>query len=304
MSPPPPTAWAASRSKPPRNTASRRNNTRSGSVSSACDQSTEARRVCWRRTAVRAPPVSNRNRSCRPSRISASDSARTRAAASSIASGMPSRRRQISATAAALSSVTREIGPGTAGSVDEQLDRPRRPATATAPASSPHRRRRSAHDWSPARVSRRRRTQESHDQRGARVEQVLAVVQHHQHLTVGDEPQQRVHRGAARLIGQAQRAGHRHRHQLGSMIGARSTYHTPSRNSAGHAGPPPQPPAGSCRPRPRRSASPAGSRPTAPPQLDQFAPRGRRSWSAAPEDRRDDTARATRSGGNSLTRSG
>ena len=35
----------------------------SGSVNSACDQSTEARNVCWRRTAVRAPPVSSRKRS-------------------------------------------------------------------------------------------------------------------------------------------------------------------------------------------------------------------------------------------------
>ena len=52
------------------NTASRRNNTCSGSVSNACDQSTDARSVCWRRTAVRAPPVSRRNRSCRLSRIS------------------------------------------------------------------------------------------------------------------------------------------------------------------------------------------------------------------------------------------
>ncbi len=75
------------------NTASRRNNTRSGSVSSACDQSTEARKVCWRRTAVRAPPVNSRNRSCKLSRISVSDNARTRAAANSIASGKPSRRR-------------------------------------------------------------------------------------------------------------------------------------------------------------------------------------------------------------------
>ncbi len=31
-------------------------------MNSSCDQSTEARRVCWRRTAVRAPPVSSRKR--------------------------------------------------------------------------------------------------------------------------------------------------------------------------------------------------------------------------------------------------
>ena len=45
------------------------------------------------------------------------------------------------------------------------------------------------------------------DQRGAGVEQVLAVVQHQQHLTIANTPQQRVHRGQAGLVGQAQRAG-------------------------------------------------------------------------------------------------
>jgi hypothetical protein len=92
------------------NTASLANKTRSGSVSSACDQSTEARNVCWRRTAARAPPVSSRKRSCRLSRISVSDKTRTRAAASSIASGTPPRRRQISAAVAVFSSVRRKSG--------------------------------------------------------------------------------------------------------------------------------------------------------------------------------------------------
>lgn len=44
---------------------------------------------------------------------------------------------------------------------------------------------------------------------------MLAVVQHHQHLTVADEPQHVVRRGAARLIGQPQGTCHRQRHQLG-----------------------------------------------------------------------------------------
>ena len=51
------------------------------------------------------------------------DSTRTRAAASSIASGMPSSRRQISATAAALPSVEREAGRTAARPVDEQAHR-------------------------------------------------------------------------------------------------------------------------------------------------------------------------------------
>jgi hypothetical protein len=44
---------------------------------------------------------------------------------------------------------------------------------------------------------------------------MLTVVQHRQHLTVTDETQQRLHRGAARLVRQAQRASHRDRHQIG-----------------------------------------------------------------------------------------
>ena len=92
------------------NAANRRNSVRSPSESNACDQSTEARRVCCRRTAVRAPPVSSMKWSRRPSRISVNVKARTRAAASSMASGMPSSRRQISATVAALSSVTPNSG--------------------------------------------------------------------------------------------------------------------------------------------------------------------------------------------------
>jgi hypothetical protein len=35
---------------------------------------------------------------------------------------------------------------------------------------------------------------------------------HHQHLTVANKPQQRVHRRAARLVGQTQRTGHRDGH--------------------------------------------------------------------------------------------
>ena len=92
------------------NAAKRRNRIRSGSVSSACDQSTDARNVCCRRTAVRAPPVRSRKRSCRLLTISSSESARTRAAASSMASGIPSRRRQISVTVSVLSSVTVKSG--------------------------------------------------------------------------------------------------------------------------------------------------------------------------------------------------
>ena len=48
--------------------------------------------------------------SCRLCRISVGDNARTRAAASSMASGRPSSLRQISVTVSALSAVTRKSG--------------------------------------------------------------------------------------------------------------------------------------------------------------------------------------------------
>ena len=58
--------------------------------------------VCWRLAASARPRVSSRNRSSSSPAISAGRSAATRAAASSIASGIPSSRRQISPTAATL----------------------------------------------------------------------------------------------------------------------------------------------------------------------------------------------------------
>ncbi|CPA37150.1 Uncharacterised protein [Mycobacterium tuberculosis] len=59
---------------------------------------------------MRAPPVNSANRSRKPSMISSSVIDRSRAAASSIASGKPSSRLQISVTAAELSSVRRKSG--------------------------------------------------------------------------------------------------------------------------------------------------------------------------------------------------
>ena len=62
-----------------------------------------ARRVCCRGGAVRSPEASGRKRSSSRLAICSTDSARTLAAASSMASGMPSRVRHSRATASALS---------------------------------------------------------------------------------------------------------------------------------------------------------------------------------------------------------
>ena len=66
--------------------------------------------VRCRATAVRAPPVSRRNRSCNRASICAGDRTTTRAAANSIARGMPSSRRQMRAIASALSRVGLKVG--------------------------------------------------------------------------------------------------------------------------------------------------------------------------------------------------
>ena len=84
-------------------------------------QSIVARSVCWRVSAVRRPAPSTSRLSPRRAAIWSSDSAAARAAASSMASGMPSRRRQISATAPAASSAGSK--PGRAAAARSQNSR-------------------------------------------------------------------------------------------------------------------------------------------------------------------------------------
>ena len=92
----PTTSSAASRVQPPRKTASRAKSDFSSSVSRSYDHSIVARSVRCRSGASRAPPVKSGSRCSSRSRIWAGESAFTRAAASSSASGRSSRRRQIS----------------------------------------------------------------------------------------------------------------------------------------------------------------------------------------------------------------
>jgi len=114
MGPPTPAALAtsstASSVQPPTKTASRRNSRRSSSSSRSWLQAMAPRSVCWRAGRSRAPPVSSGSRRSRRASIAWGDSSRTRAAASSIASGSPSSRWQISATAGPLSSVRTKSG--------------------------------------------------------------------------------------------------------------------------------------------------------------------------------------------------
>ena len=126
---PPDTASAAASVNPPANTARRRHSVRSGGVSKSQLQSVSARSVRCRGRTARGPPDSSVNRSSSRPAISCGVSARTRAAASSMASGMPSSRRQISLTAAAFPAVSAK--PGRACAARSANSR-----TASAPAAS------------------------------------------------------------------------------------------------------------------------------------------------------------------------
>jgi len=118
-----------------------------------------------------------------------------------------------------------EIGSSTASAVDKQLDRlvgqrQRRHPPAHLTRNADRLTTRGKHGQP------RRCTQQGDDQLGTRVEQVFAVVEHHQHLTVANKPQQRVHGGAARLVGQTQRARRRDRHHVST--GDRCKIHIPN----------------------------------------------------------------------------
>ncbi len=109
------------RTRPDGRTASR-----AAADSSASLQSRVARSVCWRCGRFRGPPVSSGSRACSWGSSACGGYSRTRAAASSIASGSPSRAEQIAAVAASASPAGRNPG-----------RRPGRAARTAAPPRSP-----------------------------------------------------------------------------------------------------------------------------------------------------------------------
>jgi hypothetical protein len=100
------TPSTASSSNPPANTDERAHSSRSGSSHRSNDHWMQARSVCCRAGAPRLPRDSSANRSASRSSICCGARVWTRAAASSIANGSPSRRRQSSAIASAFASVS------------------------------------------------------------------------------------------------------------------------------------------------------------------------------------------------------
>ena len=123
-------AATAGRPKLPANTASRANRARSLGDSRLKLQSSVFRRVRWRSGRSRGPVVSTLVRSSSRASSARGGSSLTRAAASSMASGRPSSRRQISATAPGV--LLGQAEPGASACARAAKSRPRvRPAAAS-----------------------------------------------------------------------------------------------------------------------------------------------------------------------------
>ena len=209
IAPPAQTSSAASSVKPPANTDSRRKSTRSSPVSRSWLHSIVARSVCWRVRAVRLPAASTSRLSPRRAAIWSSDSAATRAAASSMASGMPSRRRQISSMVASSSPFAAEAAgrrrrarrtAGSASASDGHAPGDLALAVQRLAAGGQH-----AHAGPGA--------QQVLGQARARVDHVLAVVEHDDRLARGQVRGERLLRRALRGDRHADGQRGRLRHQ-------------------------------------------------------------------------------------------
>ena len=205
-------------------------------------------------------------------------SSRVRAAASSIASGRPSSRRQISATAAALPSVrakpgrtarARSTNSATAG--DAASSASGTPAGSAGSGSGGTGYSRSARSPSTVRLVARITTPRTAGQQrvdvAGRVDHLLQVVEDQQPPVVAEVLDQGLQRRARPGQLDPHRPGDARQHQLGLGDRGQRDERDPAPKRSPAARPPP-PPAGSCRPRPARSGSPAAPRP-APPR---FAP--------------------------------
>ena len=198
MSPPAATCSAACSVKPPANTASRRKAARSSAVEQVVAPVQGGAQGLVARGADRAPPTSTAKMSSSRSASWAGERIRIRAAASSIASGRPSSRRQMVSTAAAFSSVSRNDGRTSCARCSNSL-------TASDPASSEGGRRGIALGQRqrrnrPAELTlhaeglaaggqqdqRRARRQQIFRQAGRGLREVLAVIQHQQRRMVGN----------------------------------------------------------------------------------------------------------------------
>ena len=159
------------------------------------------------RSSMRLPPVSRSSRSASPASRPATPSTGSRAAASSIARAMPSRPRQMSlmrgrsscaaghpAAAARPTNSTFAVLAGQAGHWIDPLVRDQQPGAAGREHPEPRR--------------LRQQLLEQHDDA---VDDVLAVVEHQQHVAAGQPGHQRLFRRATALLAEPERLGRRGR---------------------------------------------------------------------------------------------
>ena len=225
------TAVALATVTPAGNTATRSASSRSSSVSSSQLHSTTARSVRCRGNAVRLPPVSSRKRSDNRSATSLIDIARSRAAASSIASGKPSSRRTISTTAPMVrSSMTTSGRAAAARSANSRTAGNSSANSTPLPVGRLAERRHGEHDLADdaerfaagrEHAHVRAQPEQVFGQARTRVDHVLAVVEHDHRGLVGEHVGEpglgvlRRGRGAAIeqvLLAQSERAEHGLRH--------------------------------------------------------------------------------------------
>ena len=202
-----------------------------------------SRIVCWRAGRSRLPPVSRSRRCSRRSSRAAGGRTRTQAAASSMARGKPSRRRQMAATAAALSGSGQSVGA-------LAVARSRKRATAGTCANSATDERRSlagsgsgssgnlaftAHAQGRSARGQHRELRAGGKQGGdlrSRLEDLLAVVEQEQQLLRREEREQSVSRSGCPARSRTPRVlAMVGRTNCASRTGARSTKTTPSRNA-------------------------------------------------------------------------
>ena len=224
-----------------------------------------ARRVRCRGGAVRSPEPSSVKRSPSRAAICSADSTVTRAAASSMASGTPSRARQMAATAIAFRSVIAKPGRAAAA-------RSANSWAASKPASSAAPRRASgggtasgatchtdscgirSGSWLVARMRSPGQLASSRWQTcGAGVDQVLAVVQHDQRLPRLQRVSQRVLQRAPGLAVHPDQGGHPGHDQVRLPQVAQFDRVHPVARSPRPWWPAAAGPAGSSRSRPRRT---------------------------------------------------
>ena len=217
------TARTAARSKLPGSTPRLRNTTRSGSSSRSWLQAIEAASVCWRPGAWRAPRTSSPKRSSSPASMSAGERVRSHAAASSSASGMPSRRAHSILSTSSLAASSANDGLHLAAALEEQPQgvllgqRRHRPHELAGDGERLAARRRHA--------DLRARLEQGRGDRGRAVEHLLAVVETDEQPPVAELPGQRRERSLDRLDQHA--GGGRH------LVG-----HRPVLRDAGEVDPP------------------------------------------------------------------